>query len=133
MVSFPPLISVSVKIATAQEKTFYILHIEKCESMITVQCDFHLQNSVKSGGTTQSIWHQHKQFQDTGCLCKEKCTDCLCISHEDVCTSSIVICNSQKSTCVSWELAGPHKTVGVFCSTVCYSNPTGFNYYRPSV
>jgi hypothetical protein len=59
--------------ATAQQKTFYVLKFSTCESVVTVQREFRRRYGTEPPGA-QSIRRWYRQFEETGCLCKGKST-----------------------------------------------------------
>ena len=58
------------KMATREQKTFCVLQFAKTESVIRVQCEFHIKFHCNPPSDNIRRWHQ--QFEDTGCLCKGK-------------------------------------------------------------
>jgi len=53
------------------EKSFYMLKYHTSKSAVTVQCAFHAKYT-KDPPTDKTIRAWHKQFTETGCLCKQK-------------------------------------------------------------
>lgn len=63
--------SVLVIMASGPQKAFCVLHFLQCESVITVQHDFHNRYGVHPS-TSQNIRRWYEQFRETVCLCKGK-------------------------------------------------------------
>ena len=71
------------KMASPQHKSFCILELAKCNSVITVQRRFRLMYQIDPpNGWNIRRWY--RQFVDTGCVCKGKSLGRPCASEENV-------------------------------------------------
>ena len=100
------------KIATAKQKAFCVLQFPRRESVVTVQREFRRRYGIDPPDA-QSIHRWHRQFEETGCLCKGKSTGRPHVSENNV--QRIRECfqrSPRKSTSrASWELRIPQTTV----------------------
>ncbi|PSN51820.1 hypothetical protein C0J52_17693 [Blattella germanica] len=75
--------TIITKIATPQQKSFYVLKFESCKSVIIVQRAFRRQFNCDPPNAN-NIRRWHNQLTTTGCLCKGKSVGRRRVSEENV-------------------------------------------------
>jgi len=116
--------------ATIQHKIFCVREFIKTESTTAMQRAFRLRFNIQPP-TRKNICHWNHQFEQIGCLCKDRSSGRPRVSEENVRRIRASFERSQrKSTRRASRELGILQLSGVCSDAVCCSSHAAYNWYR---